>query len=289
MDKLTNKKHGRYMSLRISNMHIPSHIMLIIYSMIVILPLYIMITGSFKGRLEIFRNAFGLPESLYLANYEHVLIGGNFLLYFRNSIVVVGLSLFFLLVLGIMIAYALASWKSKIANFLYFLFLAGMMIPLRMASIRLIEIVMALGLMGTFWGLIPTYVAMGLPIAVFVLTEFIRQIPKELTEAAIIDGAGRFRVMLNIVVPLTRPALAAVAIYNLIPFWNDLWFPLIYIGAAREHNTLILSVYELFFQYKTEWPRVLALLTLASLPVLTLYLLMSQQFIRGMTAGAVKE
>jgi raffinose/stachyose/melibiose transport system permease protein len=286
MDQEKNKKD---MSLRIFNMHIPSHIMLIIYSMIVILPLYIMITGSFKVRLEIFQNAFGFPESLYLANYEHVLSGGDFFLYFRNSFVVVGLSLFFLLVFGVMIAYALASWKSKFSNFLYFLFLAGMMIPLRMASIRLIEIIMALNLMGTFWGLIPTYVAMGLPIAIFVLTEFIRQIPKELTEAAIIDGAGRFRVMLNIVLPLTRPALAAVAIYNLIPFWNDLWFPMIYIGASREHNTLILSVFELFFQYKTEWPRVLALLTLASLPVLILYLLMSQQFIKGMTAGAVKE
>ncbi|MEG1366920.1 MAG: carbohydrate ABC transporter permease, partial [Oscillospiraceae bacterium] len=144
-----------------------------------------------------------------------------------------------------------------------------------------------LHLLNTIWALVPIYVAMGLPIAVFVLTEFIRQIPKELTEACLIDGAGRFSIMIKIIMPLTRPAIATVAIYNLVPFWNDLWFPLILISNEKA-KTLLLGVTRLFGQYQTDWSKVLAVLTLSSLPVLILYLLMSRQFIKGMTAGAVK-
>jgi raffinose/stachyose/melibiose transport system permease protein len=137
------------------------------------------------------------------------------------------------------------------------------------------------------WSLIPIYVAMGIPIAIFVLTEFIRQIPGELSEAARIDGCGRFNVLLKIIAPMLKPALSTVAIYNLIPFWNDLWFPLIFINDER-HKTLLLGVTRLFGQYQTDWSKVLAVLVLASIPVLLLYLIMSRQFIKGMTAGAVK-
>jgi raffinose/stachyose/melibiose transport system permease protein len=128
---------------------------------------------------------------------------------------------------------------------------------------------------------------MGIPIAVFILTEFIRQIPRELTEAGIIDGAGRFGVFVRIIAPLLRPALATTAIYNLVPFWNDLWFPLIFITDDRA-KTLLLGVTRLFGQYQTDWSKVLAVLTLSAIPVITLYLFMSKQFIKGLTAGAVK-
>ena len=128
---------------------------------------------------------------------------------------------------------------------------------------------------------------MGVPVGVFILTEFIRQIPRELTEAGIIDGAGQFRVFTLIIAPLLRPALAMVAIYNLVPFWNDLWFPLIFITDDRS-KTVLLGVTRLFGQYQTDWSKVLAVLTLSAVPVIALYLFMSKQFIRGLTAGAVK-
>ncbi len=123
--------------------------------------------------------------------------------------------------------------------------------------------------------------------SVFVLTEFVRQTPGELIEAGFIDGAGHFRIFSTIVVPLMRPALATVAIYNLVPFWNDLWFPLIFITEESE-KTLLLGVTRLFGQYQTDWSKVLAVLTLSALPVIMMYLMMSKQFIAGLTAGAVK-
>jgi raffinose/stachyose/melibiose transport system permease protein len=246
-----------------------------------------MVINSFKDRLSIYQNPFGLPQKWNIINYSAVLTDGDFLVYFKNSFVVVVLSLALLLVAGSLAAYALVNWRGKISRLLYFFFIAGMMLPIKIASIRILELVRFLGLINTIWSLIPVYTAMGMPVAVFILTGFIREIPGELTEAGIIDGAGRFGVFLRIIAPLLRPALAATAIYNLVPFWNDLWFPLIFITDDRA-KTLLLGVTRLFGQYQTDWSRVLAVLTLSAIPVIFLYLLMSKQFIKGLTAGAVK-
>jgi raffinose/stachyose/melibiose transport system permease protein len=246
-----------------------------------------MVINSFKDRLSIYQNPFGLPKKWNIANYSAVLMEGDFLVYFKNSLIAVVLSLAILLFVGALASYALANWRSKISRGLYFFCIAGMMLPIKIASIRLLELVKALGLLNTVWALIPIYVAMGIPVAVFVLTEFIRAVPYELTEAAIIDGAGRFTIFLRIITPLLRPALATVAIYNLVPFWNDLWFPLIFISDDRA-KTVLLGVTRLFGQYQTDWSKVLAVLTLSAIPVIGLYLAASKQFIKGLTAGAVK-
>jgi len=274
-------------SLKRQNMHIGSHVVLVIWSMIVLFPLWVMLINSFKDRLSIYQNPFGLPKKWNFINYSAVLGDGDFLVYFRNSIVAVIFSLALLLIFGSLASYALANWRGKISRVVYFFFIAGMMLPIRIASIRILELIRFLGLINTVWSLIPVYTAMGLPVAVFILTEFIRQIPYELTEAGIIDGAGHFGVFTRIITPLLRPALATTAIYNLVPFWNDLWFPLIFITDDRA-KTLLLGVTRLFGQYQTDWSKVLAVLTLSAIPVIVLYLLMSKQFIKGLTAGAVK-
>lgn len=280
-------KPRRRGSLRVQNMHLPSHAVLSVWGIVVLFPLYIMVISSFKDKLSIYQNTFGLPETWHFSNYTDVLQSGDFLNYFKNSFLAVAISLILVMLLGTMTAYALANWRSRVSDFVYLLFIGGMMLPIKIASIRLIEIMKALNLLNKVWALVPIYVAMGLPIAVFVLTEFIRQIPRELTEAALIDGAGRFSVLVRIMFPLLRPALATVAIYNLVPFWNDLWFPIIFISDESQ-KTLLLGVTRLFGQYQTDWSKVLAVLTLSSIPVVLLYLLMSKQFIKGMTAGAVK-
>ena len=274
-------------SLKRQNMHIGSHIALVIWSFIVLFPLWVMLISSFKDRLSIYTNPFGLPEKWNIANYTSVLVAGDFLIYFKNSFVVVLSSEALLLVFGSLAAYALINWRGRTSRALYFFFIAGMMLPIRIASIRILEIVRYLGLVNTIWSLIPVYTAMGIPIAVFILSGFMREIPYELTEAGLIDGAGRFGVFTRIIAPLLRPALATVAIYNLIPFWNDLWFPLIFISNDRA-KTLLLGVTRLFGQYQTDWPKVMAVLTLSAIPVIALYLMMSKQFIKGLTAGAVK-
>lgn len=274
-------------SLKKHNRHTLYHVIMIIWCLIVLFPIYVLIINSFKTRLSIYVNPFGLPSKFNFSNYSTIFKDSSFLIYFKNSFVVVTLSLLFMIIFSSLAAYALAFWRSKSSKLLFFFLIAGMMLPIKIASIRILEIMKFLNLLNTIWSLIPVYVAMGIPIGIFVLTEFIRQIPLELSQAAIMDGASRFKIFTMIILALIKPALSTVAIYNLVPFWNDLWFPLIFISDEKS-KTLLLGVTRLFGQYQTDWSKVLAVLTLSAIPVLLLYLSISKQFIEGVTAGAVK-
>ncbi len=264
-----------------------SYIILTFWSLVVLFPLWTMIVNSFKPKRDIFRDPFGLPKTWTLEGYQNALSAGRFDLYFRNSLIVTVVSIALILFLGSLAAYALARWKSRFSNVIYIFFILGLLIPIRLGTISIIQIVKTLGLNDTLAGLIPIYVAMGIPIAVLVITAFIRNLPKDLIDAASIDGASEWQIYSTIIVPLVRPALATVAIFNLIPVWNDFWFPLILVNqeAAR---TVPLGVSLLFGQYQTNWNNILSALSLASLPIIILYLLMASQFIKGLTAGAVK-
>ncbi len=287
MNKGKNAEEKKTRSLRIMNMHIPYHILMVIWSFISIFPLWFLVINTFKVKKEIYLNFFGLPQKWTLENYESLLGSRDFFVYFRNSFLVVVVSLSMILFVGSLCAYALAHWRTKTSRGVYYFFVIGMMLPIKIATIRLLQIMKALNTLNTLFCLFPVYIAMGLPTAVFILTEFIHGLPRELYEAGYMDGASRFRIWYRIVLPLTRPALATVAIYNLVPIWNDLWFPLIFI-TKESSKTVLLAVTRLQGQYTTDWPKLLTVLTLSSLPVIALYLAMSQSFIKGLTAGAVK-
>ena len=287
MNKGKNAEEKKTRSLRIMNMHIPYHILMVIWSFISIFPLWFLVINTFKVKKEIYLNFFGLPQKWTLENYESLLGSRDFFVYFRNSFLVVVVSLSMILFVGSLCAYALAHWRTRTSRGIYFFFVIGMMLPIKIATIRLLQIMKALNVLNTLFSLFPVYIAMGLPTAVFILTEFIHGLPRELYEAGYMDGASRFRIWYRIVLPLTRPALATVAIYNLVPIWNDLWFPLIFI-TKESSKTVLLAVTRLQGQYTTDWPKLLTVLTLSSLPVIALYLAMSQSFIKGLTAGAVK-
>ena len=287
MNKGKNAEEKKTRSLRIMNMHIPYHILMVIWSFISIFPLWFLVINTFKVKKEIYLNFFGLPQKWTLENYESLLGSRDFFIYFRNSFLVVVVSLSMILFVGSLCAYALAHWRTKTSRGVYYFFVIGMMLPIKIATIRLLQIMKALNTLNTLFCLFPVYIAMGLPTAVFILTEFIHGLPRELYEAGYMDGASRFRIWYRIVLPLTRPALATVAIYNLVPIWNDLWFPLIFI-TKESSKTVLLAVTRLQGQYTTDWPKLLTVLTLSSLPVIALYLAMSQSFIKGLTAGAVK-
>ncbi len=279
------KKRTR--SMRIMNLHIPYHIIMIIWSLIAMAPVWLLLINTLKPKKEIYTNPFGLPREWTLDNYRYIISDNNFFSYFRNSFIVVVVSLAVILLLGSLCAYALAHWRTRTSRGVYFFIIVGMMLPIKIATIRLLEIMKTLGLLNTLWSLFPVYIAMGLPVAVFILTEFIRGLPGELYEAGFMDGAGRFMIYRKIVLPLIRPALATVAIYNLVPIWNDLWFPLIFINVENQ-KTVLLAVTRLQGQYTTDWPKLLTILSLSALPVILLYLTMSKQFVKGLTAGAVK-
>jgi len=275
------------MKYKIKLSNLGSYLILTTWSLIVLFPLYTMIVNSFKDQREIFRSPFSLPSSFTLEGYQNAISAGRFDLFFRNSIIVTVSSLVLILLLGSLAAYALARWKSKFSNFVYFFFILGLLIPIRLGTLSIIQIIISLKLNNSLLGLIPIYVAMGIPIAILVITAFIRSLPKDLLDAASIDGASEWQIYRSIVMPLVRPALSTVAIFNLIPIWNDFWFPLILI-RQESNRTVPLGVTLLFGQYQTNWTNILSALSLATIPIILLYLLMASQFIKGLTAGAIK-
>ena len=264
-----------------------TYIVLGIWSLIVLFPIWTLVVNSFKPQKQIFKDPFGLPETFTLDGYREAWNNGRFDLYFINTLIVTAIALGLILFIGSMAAYALAKWKSPVSSFLYVFFIAGLMIPIRLGTLDLVRLIKALNLQDTYWSLIPVYVAMGMPIATFVLTAFIKELPGEMFEAAKIDGATEWQVYSRIVLPLMRPALATVAIFNMIKIWNDFWFPLVFI-RAEESRTVALGVSLLFGQDRTDWTRALAVLSLAAVPMLILYMILAREFIKGLTAGAVK-
>lgn len=271
----------------ISLSQVGAHLILILWSVLVLFPVATMLINSVKPQREILRFPFSLPTEWTFDGYITAWTVGRFDLYFRNSIFVTLLSLVVIVLLGSLAAYGLANWRSRLSAAVYLYFVAGLMIPLRLGTINLFHILDSLGLINNLLGLVLIYVAMGMPIATFVLTAFIRELPPELMDAARVDGASEWRIYRTIILPLIRPAIATVVIFNLIPIWNDLWFPLVFI-SDQSIRTVMLGVTQLFGQYQTNWTRALSVLSLSALPVLVMYLLLSGQFIKGLTAGAVK-
>lgn len=268
--------------------HVASYIVLCAWALVVLVPLYLMIVNSFKSTSDIFLSPFSIAKKPVFDGFRMVFEEGNFLVYLFNSVFITVLSIVGVMILAALASYALVYWDVRLARALSVFFLLGLMIPMRIASINLIIMLKGLGLLDKLLGLLPIYLAMGMPMGIMILTEYFRTIPRELIQAAHIDGAGSFRIFWTVMLPLARPAMATVAIFNLVTIWNDLWFPLILIRSEGQ-RTLMLGVTRLFGQFQTDWTSVLATLTLATVPILALYLILSRQFIEGLTAGAIKE
>jgi len=266
-----------------------AHAVLITYTVIALFPVLLVVVNSFKSRKAIFRDPLTLPgpESFSLIGYQTVFDRGDFLLYFQNSLIVTVVALFLVVLFGGMAAFALSEYRFR-GNLLMGLFLAlGIMIPIRLGTVAILKLMVASGLVNTLLALILVYTAQGLPLAVFVLSEFMRQVSDDLKNAARIDGLNEYVILFRLVFPVVRPAIATIAVFTMIPIWNDLWFPLI-LAPAEETKTVTLGAQVFIGQFVTNWNAVLAALSLAVLPVLVLYLAFSRQLIRGITSGAVK-
>ncbi|HSE73036.1 MAG TPA: carbohydrate ABC transporter permease [Dongiaceae bacterium] len=259
------------------------------YTLIAVLPVILIIMNSFKDRASIFGHPMLPPGigSFSLIGYQTVLKQGDFLGYFINSFTVTAGSIFFILLFGAMAAFALTEYRFR-GNVFLGLFLAlGVMVPIRLGTVAILEMMARSGLVNTLTALILVYTAQGLPLAVFVLSEFMRTVSDDLKNAGRIDGLSEYVVFFRLVLPLVRPAMATVAIFSMIPIWNDLWFPLI-LAPAESTKTITLGTQVFIGQFVTNWNAVLSALTLSIMPVLILYALFSRQLIRGITAGAVK-
>lgn len=262
-------------------------VLLVGNSFIMLFPILMMAFWGFKSTNEIFGKPFAIPDFGNLKNFAVILGETNFFGYLFNSILITGGSILAILTLGTMAAYGIARYRFPGNVAIYIFFLAGLMVPLKLAIIPLFIQMRDLGLLDSRLGLIVIYTAMGLPSTVFILTGFLRTLPKELEDAARIDGASDARIMWSIMLPLTKPAMVIAAIHNAVPVWNDFFFPLVFIQTDAR-KTLPQGLTAFMGEYTTNWGVLFAGLTLSALPITIVYILLSKQFIQGMTSGAVK-
>lgn len=260
---------------------------LIINALGVFLPLIFMINSSFRSSADLFTNPLKLAESFDLTNYKLVFTEGNFVNYFWNSFIVTFSATAIVIVLGSSAAYALARYQFRFNGAIYLFFLAGLLIPAKLALVPLFIQMKNMGLLDSRIGLILVYAAGAMPAAVFIFTGFIRALPADLDNAARIDGAKEYQVFARVMLPLIVPVTGIVGIYSAIPIWNDFLLPLVFIRDTSK-MTIMQGISVFFGEYGADWGALFAGLTMAALPLIILYVILSGKFIKGLTAGATK-
>jgi raffinose/stachyose/melibiose transport system permease protein len=263
------------------------YFLLFLQCMVIVFPLLLMVMSSFKENREIFRTPFKLPGSLYLENYKELFLESNYLRYFLNSILVSSAAIILTLLVSSLAAYAISKYRFPLNRFVFFYFLAGLMIPIRLGTINIIQIFIRLNLYDNLLSLIIIYAAYGIPPGILIFSGFMREIPNELSDSARVDGCSEISIFRRIIVPLIGPAIVVVAVYNLIPIWNDFWFPLVLINSDNL-MTIPLATAKLFGKHETNYGLIFTILTVAAIPPMILFATLSRYFIKGLTAGAVK-
>ncbi len=257
------------------------------YLIISCLPFIFMVLNSFKEKFEMLvKGVFALPDAFYIENYKEVLTGG-FTTYFMNSVIVLAVSLTLLLFIAACASYPLARFKFKLSGTIYAAIVACMSIPVHITLIPVFKMAKSTGLYDSIWALIGPYVAFAVPISVFILTSFMKEIPREIEESAEIDGCGKIKMFFAMILPLAKPGLATLAIYNGVNMWNEFSFAYT-LTQSSANRTLPLAIWEFQGQYSMNTPMIMAVLTLSLLPMIVLFIIFQDKLVKGMTAGAVK-
>ena len=263
-------------------------ILALLWLLVAFVPFLFMVLTGFKQKLEtILYGAFHLPETLYLQNYVDVITDVNFWIYFRNSIIVLVVSLAILLFISACAAYPLSRFKFRLRGPVYLLIVAAMSVPIHVTMIPIFQMTINMGLYDTIWALVPTSVAFASPISVFILTGFMEGIPRELEEASDVDGCGLYRRFFKIILPLSTPGLSTLAIYNGVNIWNEFIFAFT-LTQSNGNRTLPLALWNYQGQYASNTAMIMACLTLSVLPMIILFIVMQDKLVKGMMAGTVK-
>jgi raffinose/stachyose/melibiose transport system permease protein len=260
---------------------------LIINALTVLLPIFFLFNSALRETNDFARNPLILARKPYWDNFNQVWADGNFAIYLKNSLIVTGGSLLLILVCAVGAGFVLGRYNFKGQNLIIGFVLTGMLIPAKLAILPLFIQLKWMHLLNSHLGLILVYTAGALPAAIFIMSGFFRGLPADLDNAARIDGATEGQLLRKVLVPLVKPGLAIVAIYSAIPIWNDFFLPLVFLQDPSK-KTIMQGLTAFFGEYQSQWGPLFAGLTLAALPLIVLYLLLSEQFIKGLTAGAVK-
>ena len=255
--------------------------------MLIVIPFWDMIINSFKTAEESFIPTVALPTKWQIAeNYEVVIRKGKLVNSFKNSFIITAFSTVLILVMSTMAAYVFGRRKDKKIRVFFFLFLMGIITPpsVIVSTMQL----KYMGLLGTYEGMILYYAATFCSLPIFILTSFMVTIPRDLEEAAIIDGASPFGIFSRVILPLIRPAVATTFIWVVLKIWNDFLFPLYILAGETNKYTMILSLYFFRGLFYTAWNLVFADLILVSIPVIIAFVVAQRNIVQGLTAGALK-
>jgi raffinose/stachyose/melibiose transport system permease protein len=258
-----------------------------VWLVIAFYPILFMLMTSIRPLADFFTDVPWLPPTHpTLTNYADVL-AANFGLYFANTVFVTVISVLLILVVSLLAAYAIARIRNGFTLALFSLFLFGLAIPLQATIIPIYAMITALRLYDTLFALILPYVAFGIPLSVLVLVTYIRDIPNELHESMYLDGAGHFRILRSLVLPLSRPALITVVIYETIQVWNGFLFPLV-LTQSPSVRVLPLALWSFQGEFTTNVPSILAAVFLSATPIILLYIFGRRQLLTGLMAGFSK-
>jgi N-acetylglucosamine transport system permease protein len=270
-----------------------AHVALVVWAIIILAPLLWMFLASFKSNTEMYLgNPFSLPSKINLDSYIRAWNEAHVGRYFLNSVFVVALSTGGTMLFGSMAAYVLARYKFIGNRFIYYLFVSGLAFPVFLALVPLFLIVNNMGLVNTYTGLILVYIAYSLPFTVFFLAAFFKTLPNSVAEAAVIDGASHTRLFFQVMMPMARPGLVSIAIFNVMGQWNQYLLPVALMQGENAEQKWVLTqgIANISVQagYEADWAALFAAVVLSILPMIVVYAFFQRQIQAGLTAGAVK-
>lgn len=250
-------------------------------------PLLMALMNSFKTNRELLISVMSWPDSLNLDNYRRTVEKMHYLRSLANTAVLAGLSVSMMILFSALAGWRLCRTKTRLSRFLLKLFVFSMLIPFSSIMIPLYKVTLALRIKNSLAGLSLVYAGLGVSMAIFLYNGFVKGLPREIEEAAAIDGCSPLQTFFRVVLPMLKPVTATVCITNVLWVWNDFLLPLIVISDNRKY-TLLLSTNTLFGQYSSDWTAILSALILAALPVVVFYAVFQKQILRGIADGAVK-
>ncbi len=259
----------------------------ILFVAIYFIPVYSIIIISLKTTREIIFTPLAFPKKLFLGNFASVWSALNFQRVYLNSIVISLAAVVLRILFASMASFTLAKKKSRFNGFLYVLFLSGIMIPIYTVLVPIVKLIKDLGLMNSRLGLVVFYTGVGMPFAVFLLVGFVRTLPNELVEAAVIDGCSVYTIFWRMIFPLLKPVVTTLFILDFLSIWNDFLIPMLTLSDATK-RTVTLAMYNFYGEYGSRWEMTFSAYAIAVVPLIAMYLLLQKNIVNGILVGAVK-
>ncbi len=262
-------------------------VILIAFTLVYLFPVFNIIFNAFKSSSKLMHQPIGIPNEFIWDNFKVAWNQLNYTQALFNTTSICVISIIGIVIIASAAAYPIARYNTKLTRYMYLFFIGTLMIPGQAIMIPLVREFYKLNLINKKGGLVIFYLSTSIPFAIFLFTGFIKTIPRELDEAASIDGCGPLRLFLRVIFPLMKPSVATVIILNIMGIWNDFMMPMI-ILQRRDSRTLMPSIYDFFQEFSTQWNYVFAASVLVMIPGVLMFLFLQKYFIAGMVAGSIK-